>query len=229
MSSDIGLMLQRLACQASGDRMKVLRGPYLIGGIPEKPGQAGGTYAVATDARAIVFTTEWQPMLIPSLTGEQDGTRQKLLSHFAPPAHLLPSWEGRLADLRRACRDPIWTIACPECNALSRGSDYLHCSFCDNEGVVSPDCRPGYVYDIPLDLNRLSCVLEPFPGDALAHVIADPLPDGEKGGYGSRLWVISREFRLVVMGMRPAAAAGCYLFEEWQTAPRFPEMQEAKT
>lgn len=229
MSSEVGLTLMGLAGLASGiGRMVDLRGPWIIRGIPEKAGQQGGDYAVATDARTILFTTDWQPVLIQELPPERDDIRRKLLSHFSPPDHLTPAWEGRLRDLRKVCGDPVWREDCPECKGLSQTSSYLHCSFCDDEGRVYPDVRPGFICEIPVDLNRVAVSLDSFPADALIHVIADARPEGREEGQGSRLWIISRNFRAEIMGMTPAKSPGDELFVAWSNALRFPAVESGK-
>lgn len=216
MSNGVGDMLRRLAGQAFGETTKQLAGPFLVDNLPD-------TYAVATDAKVIVWAKDWQPTLIPALKDDQQDIRAKLLMHFAPPKHLQASLPGRLAELRDFCGDPVHSISCPECKGASQESDYVSCSFCEGDGNVLPEPRPGFVYGISLNLNYLACVLEPFSGDTLIRIIPDPREEGMAIDQGSRLWIIAPEFRVVIMTLKAVTNPNHDDFELWREAPLFPE------
>lgn len=229
MSSDIGNMLRRVAGHAFNMTAKKLAGPWLINDLPEKPGQRGDAYAVATDGKVIVWVAD--PLVsktwIYPLTNREDdeddeddkAIKQALLPHFAPDSELSPAWEGALSDLRQHCGNAIWTVPCSECDGRSKNSAYVSCTFCDDDGDMIPDAKPGYVCGVPLDLGCLARVLEPFDSFAPIQIVPETLREsGDR-----RLWIINWHFRLALMGMRVATNPDHDLFKAWKNAPRLCE------
>lgn len=216
MSSAIGEMLRKIADRAYGEKTKKLAGPYVV----DDPIEPCKSWAVASDGKIIVWTRDWQPTLIPTLIDEKAMTMIRSL--FAPPRGCVPTWEGRLDELRTFCGAPHWSDPCPECEGRSKASEYVFCSYCDNDGEVLPDARCGFVCGIGVNLIYLANVLERFPTDAIVHVVPDVREDGHKAGKGSRVWVIGRDFRVCLMCMTVAKSPADELFEVWKTAPSFP-------
>jgi hypothetical protein len=207
VNTEIELMMKRLAKRSSGDRMALLAGPYLIHGLPD-------TYAVATDGRTIVWTRLELPCVFPSLFQADGEAWAKLVRNFAPPDDLLPSWEGPLGELQSFCGAPIWSIECPECKGTSERSEYVRCSFCDDEGSVFPEPRPGVVCGAPMDLNRLAGPLAPFACDTVICVLRD------QQAKGPRLWLIAKDLRIAVSMMSEVC-------NDPDTHPCFPAVVES--
>lgn len=201
--------LERLAANMAGPD-KAYGGPY------EFDFPSGGVWRYASDGKGIILVKEahWK-FTVPDAPPDGE-VGKKILAYLS-----IPKGECRLVDLmalRAFLGEPIWTLPCPECEGKSKKSQYLHCSFCDCDGEVGPEPRFAWVCGMPLDANRLACLLEPFEADMQVQLIANPATGERMSPDDKILYVIGKDFRVLLMGMRPTVEK----HDKWHAAPRFP-------
>lgn len=203
--------LVKLAKQGPHASKKELYGPWLI--------EMNGTlYAVATDSRGMIWSNQLdEKTFIPMIC--DDKTVDKFKNLFSCTSN--SSYICTIGQLKRFTGGHIWKETCPACNGSSADSEYVSCSFCDDDGWVSPGPRFGFLCDVACDLNRLACLLEPFPDDASVHIHIGK-PPLAKENDNQAIWVIGDTFRVVLMCMMPIREDG----EKWQEAPRYPQQEK---
>lgn len=208
---NVAMTLARIASRLVGDARKRLAGPYVVD-LPDAPGCAGGPWAVATDGIRVLWARDWRPALIgspPEDGGEKIADKLRKLS--GPPADWPMTFAGPVGSLQEFCEPAVWTVECPACKGLSATSEYLHCTYCDNDGVASPDVRPGFLFGVPINRNALAGLLEPFAPRTKVWVY---LPQGKD----APLWFLGRTFRA---GLMPMRADDPEMAEAWKNAPKF--------
>lgn len=206
MSVGVIETLKRLAAGLPDASPKAhARGPHLLYPAP------GEAWAAATDARGLLLVRA-APYALAYPDAPQKARDALAPFLAAPPGS---AWEGPLSQLRSWCGPAVWGAMCPECGGASKRSDYVSCTFCDDDGTVSPEPRPGWLLNTPCDRSRLACLVGPFEGGPVS-AAAGPVPSLPQSG--TVLWVWGADWRAVLMGMTPPRDE-----PEWRDAPRFPE------
>jgi hypothetical protein len=182
----------------------ILKHPWLL--------ESGGeVWTVATNGHVVV-------LLSGKVAGVPfaEGKTAESLAKFASPRGDAPPAGISLAALKEWLGLAVWELPCQECQGTSKGSQYVHCAFCDGDGVMSPDPRPGYLFGIPLDRNLLACALENLNGETATLRSASGNLDTEP------FWLEATGWRLCAM---PMATTGDLPEESgtWEQAPRFGE------
>lgn len=222
MTSNVGEMLQKLSERiVKTDKKKATTGPWVVK-FPKfrEPRQ---DWAVATDFRAIVWAVNWRPTLIQELPCDDNisEVRRRLLPYFDTPKEAELIAETPLTMLREFAGESKWEESCPVCKSLSKDNSYVSCSFCENDGNVWPDMRYGFIGGVPVDLQRLACVLEPFPQANVLVQKSDPLFKTNRKEEKC-LWFVADDFRVALIGICPSATTDESQedYELWKAAPR---------
>ena len=171
-------------------RNKHFAGPYVL---RNPGGRAAERWLVACDARIIL----WLRLGV----GEEAGlpeppdpvVKVELLGLFQPTEG--PRLPVSVQALREFVGKGEWKETCPACKGTSKNSDFVSCSFCDDDGVVSPDCRHGWIADVPINLNLVACALDAFDADAKIFLQKETLKHGES------LWLLHEKTRAGIMAV----------------------------
>lgn len=164
----------------------------------------GQVWTAATDGKVIVAVRDdrWG---LSVATGKAEKTLQDFLA--VPPLEdaVLP-----LAELKTFLEHPVWEVPCPECQGISKGSEYVHCSFCEGDGTMQPEPRPGYLIGVPIDRQRLARCLEELEGSevSLRRFMTD------------QIHLSTPDWRVVIKGMNDKSSAEDI---DWNNAPKFGE------
>jgi len=193
MSHAIGETLRKLAdIVLKQSRGKELAGPWAIDIDHEG-------WVVATDLRLML----WVKMIDQDFPVCNDReVRERLLLYFnPPPCDNLQACP--LGDLKRFTEAPQWTVPCPECDGKSKDNEYLHCSFCDCDGIRQAEVRPGILCGLKIDRERLARIIWPFQDDEEVEVQIGLKDIPGRTDRTPSVWVQGTTFRAVLVGMTP--------------------------
>lgn len=193
---------------AANSRKKEYAGPY------EFDFATGGVWQYASDCKGIVLVRKpyWKfrvPVAAPD--GE---VGKRILRYLAVPEG--ESHTVSLMELRAFLGAGAWTKECPACKGASKKSEYVSCTVCDCDGEVGVEPRFSWLYGMPLDANRLACLLQPFEESEIQVVVSTPKGDNF-GPEDKVVFVVGKDFRVVLMGMSPSLDEQ----DKWRESPRF--------
>jgi hypothetical protein len=185
-----------------------LAGPWII-----EAGEIPRLHAVATDARILLFVkieSIYESGFRELSSDIRDKITKRYMEFYKPKEPDLGAMRVSLADLRTFAGAAVWSEPCPACKGISKDNEYVVCSFCDSDGVTSPDPRYGYIRKQPCDLNRVAQLLEAFPDEGMVDI----------HHAGMALWFVTDTVRATLQGMAPQKddedeAA------KWKVAPKF--------
>jgi hypothetical protein len=70
------------------------------------------------------------------------------------PLSLLKSW----------CGGPVYVQPCPSCKGTAKDNEYVHCAFCDGDGTIGPEAKPGIFLGDLIGRNILAKGLRELSG-----------------------------------------------------------------
>jgi hypothetical protein len=73
------------------------------------------------------------------------------------PLSLLKSW----------CGEPVYVLPCPACKGTAKDNEFVHCAFCDGDGTVEPEAKPGIFLGDLIDRNILAKGLRELSGETV--------------------------------------------------------------
>ncbi len=119
----------------------------------------GGLWTFATDRRICVYlrSTNADAVTLPDSPkplGRFFTERGELVCRLR--AGDLQAWTGPRQDSQ----------PCPACKGVSSDNEYVVCSFCEGDGIMGGDVRPGWLAGIPIDQNLLAKVIHHVSGEA---------------------------------------------------------------
>jgi hypothetical protein len=170
-------------------------------------------YTLATDSRlmlAVEETADWlsktaKPLALPNADIVKERHRVAIV--------ILRGFVGR----------PQWAEKCPACLGTAANSEHVSCDFCEGDGIVGTKLRPGYLFDVPVNLEYFARACESQDSTETVEII---LSNAKPACF----WIVGYNWRAVIMGMDPAGIANDPMEREtWKDAPRFPKPVEPVT
>jgi hypothetical protein len=152
-------------------------------------------WTFATDGKVAVY-----------LRGVHVGAEDSTMGPIENYAHQFFDPKGSCVAVLNAADLQAWCGAwqkdqpCPSCEGTSKGNEYLVCTFCEGDGTMSADVRPGYLCGVPLDRNRMAQVIGNVGGEVEVWANYKPLAKNSKPD-DNPIWLIGEGWRMVQMPM----------------------------
>ena len=122
-------------------------------------------WAFATDGKVISFVEIGLDDACPfPRCPEKFVAKAKMfMEPSTPPVRSLPT-----DKLKEWAAKPEFSQPCPACLGRSKESEFVSCSFCDDDGTMSPDRRFGWLCGVLIDCNLLAKGLQGVSGSDAA-------------------------------------------------------------